>query len=80
MLWASPGVKGHAIQEGTVVMVANVIPSHSPARARLRHHLVLDGDVVLWVVNVHQQDVKHQGGVGRDLCACGTTIPAQMCD
>lgn len=54
-------------------MVANVIPSHSPARARLWHHLFLDGDVVLWVVNVYQQDVEHQGGVGRDLRTCGAT-------
>lgn len=75
----SPGVKGHPIQEGSVVMVANVIPSHSPARARLRHHLVLNGDVVLWVVNVHQQDVKYQGGVGRDLRTCGAAMKTNRC-
>lgn len=74
-----PGVKGHRIQEGTVVMVANVVPSHSPAHARLRHHLVLNSDVVLWVVNVHQQDVKHQGGVGRDLRTCGETTTTNRC-
>lgn len=58
---SSPGVKGDAVQEGTIVVVPDVITNHGFACARLRHHLVLDGDVILRVMNVHQQDIKHQG-------------------
>lgn len=52
-------------------MVAHVVSDHGPARARLGHHLVLHRDVVLGVVDVHQQDVVDQRGLGRDLLACG---------
>lgn len=58
MSW--PGIKGDSIQEGAVIVVPNVISDHGPASAWLRHHLVLNSDVILRVVDVHQQDVEHQ--------------------
>lgn len=64
---SSPGVKGQSIQEGAVVMIPNIIPSHRPTCARLGHHLVVRRDVVLCVMNVHQEDVKHQGRLGGNL-------------
>lgn len=65
---SSPGVKGDSVQEGTVVVVPDIIPSHRLAWARLGHHLVLNGEVILWVVNVHQQDIEHQGRLGGNIC------------
>lgn len=64
---SSPGVKGESVQEGTVVVVPDVIPDHRLACARLGHYLLLNGDVIFWVMNVHQQDIKHQGGLGGNL-------------
>lgn len=64
---SSPGVKGDSVQEGSIVMVANVIPDNCFAVARLGHQLVLNGDVIFGVMNVHQQDVIHQGGMRRNL-------------
>lgn len=48
-------------------MVPDVIPHDCPAGAHLRHHLLLDGDVVFWVVQVHQEDIKHQCGLWGNL-------------
>lgn len=48
-------------------MVADIIPHDCPAAARLRHHQLLHGDVVLWVVQVHQQDIEHQRGLWGNL-------------
>ena len=62
-----PGVKGDPVEEGTIVVVPDVIPNHSLAGAWLRHQLVLDGDIVFGVMNVHQEDVKHQGRLRGDL-------------
>lgn len=69
---SSPGVKGDAVQERSVVMVPNVVAHHGPACARLGNHLVLDGDVIFGVVNVLQQDVEHQRGLWGDLRPCRT--------
>lgn len=51
-------------------MVPDIIPRHRPARARLGHYLLLDGDVVFWVVQVHQQDIEHQRCLGGNLRTC----------
>lgn len=64
---SSPGVKGDPVQKGSVVMVSDIVPHDRPAGARLRHRLLLDGDVVFRIVHVHQQDIKNQGCVRGNL-------------
>lgn len=64
---SSPGVKGDPVQKSSIVMVSDIVPHDRPASARLGHYLLLDGDVVFWVVQVHQQDIKHQSGVRGNL-------------
>lgn len=53
-------------------MVPNVVPHYRPTSAGLGHHLVLNGDVIFGIVNIFQQDVEHQSGLGRDFCPCQT--------
>lgn len=49
---STPGVKGHSVQEGPVIMVPDVVPRHRLTSAGLWNILVVDGDVIIWVINV----------------------------
>ena len=75
MMNSVPGVKGDAVEEGSVVVVPHVVSDHRLAGAGLGHHLVLHRDVVLGIVDVHQQDAVDQGGMGRHLLAWMTPVP-----
>lgn len=63
---SSPRVKGRAILEGTVVVVADVISSLRPAGAAFRHLLHLHDQIILRVEDVNQQHIKHQSSLRRD--------------
>lgn len=65
-----PRVEGRAVLEGAVVVVADVISFHRPARAVFRHLLHLHNQIVLRVEHVNHQHLEHQRGLRRDLSSC----------
>lgn len=66
VLQNKPGIKERPVQQGAIVVVANVVRHLHLSGAGGRRVVGVALDAVLWVPHVEQQDVKMEDRVRRD--------------
>ena len=65
-VWNKPGIKERSIQQGAIVVVADVVRNLHLSGADQRGMVGVTLDAIFWVPYIEQQDVKMENGVGRD--------------